>query len=214
MERVSITEADSSPAVLARALALAVGALRAGGLVAFPTETFYGIAVDPRNEAAVRGVFLAKIRPPATALPLIAASVDQLATVAGCLSDPIRRLAATFWPGPLTLVIPAWDGLAASVHAGKTTVAVRVPGHRVARGLCEAFGYPLTSTSANLSGSPAPVHPEAVAAALSPWLAVLLDGGSTPGGLPSTIVDMTQQGGRRLVRAGATPWEQVLRCVE
>jgi L-threonylcarbamoyladenylate synthase len=110
-------------------------------------------------------------------------------------------------------VVPAWPGLDARVHAGRGTVAVRVPDHPVARQLAEACGWPITSTSANRSGQPATSDPEAVRAALAADLDGLIDAGPSPGGAPSTIVDA---GGDapRLVRAGAVPWERVLECLK
>jgi L-threonylcarbamoyladenylate synthase len=209
MERVGISVASPEAEVLARAAL----ALRGGGLVGFPTETFYGLGADPRNDRAIEALFRAKTRPLTVAIPLIAASLDQLIAVTGGVSAPVRRLAERFWPGPLSLVIPAWPGLSDAVHGGRGTVAVRVPGHQVARSLSEAFGYPITSTSANLSGAAPAADADAVAAALASSLAVLIDGGPSPGGPVSTIVDLVS-GRARLVRAGATPWEQVLECLQ
>lgn len=208
MERVSITEDNLDAGVLARAASV----LRDGGLIAYPTETFYGIGTDPRCDRAVDGLFRAKGRPSTLQIPLIAASLDQLVAVTGGLPALVGPLAERFWPGPLTLVIPAWEGLSVAIHRGQKTVAVRVPGHPVARSLCDAFGYPMTSTSANRSGEVPPTDADAVAASFCESLDLLLDGGRTPGGQPSTIVDVTG-GVPRLVRPGATPWEQVLKCL-
>jgi L-threonylcarbamoyladenylate synthase len=209
MERVSISKVSPDAGVLARAADL----LRDGGLVGYPTETFYGIAADPRSDLAVDRLYRAKARPLTVPIPLIAGSLGQLAAVAGGLPALARRLAERFWPGPLTLVIPAWNGLSIAVHGGLRTVAVRVPGHLVARSLCEVFGHPITSTSANLSGGTPPADADAVAASLASSLAMLLDGGRTPGGQSSTIVDVVS-GVPRLVRPGAIAWEQVLECLQ
>ena len=209
MERVNISEVNPDPSVLARAVAV----LRLGGLIGYPTETFYGIGADPRSELAVDALFRAKDRPADLSIPLIAASVAQLTAVAGPLSTMTRRLAERFWPGPLTLVIPAWQGLSAAIHGGRGTVAVRVPGHKVARSLSDAFGYPITSTSANRSGHPPATDADAVALSLDSSLSMLLDCGLTPGGRSSTIVD-TLSDQPRLVRQGAIAWEQVLECLE
>jgi L-threonylcarbamoyladenylate synthase len=209
MERVRISDTHPDAGVLARAATL----LGDGGLIGYPTDTFYGIGVDPRSDKAVDAVFRAKVRPPGLQIPLIAASLDQLVAVSGGLPAPVRVLAERFWPGPLTLVIPAWKGLSVAIHGGSETVAVRVPGHLVARSLCEAFGHPITSTSANLSGDAPPADADAVVTALTASLAMLLDGGRTPGGQSSTIVDVTS-GAPRLIRRGATPWEQVLECLK
>jgi len=209
MERVKVGEASIDAGVLARAVAV----LRAGGLVGYPTETFYGIAADPCDDRAVDGLFRAKARPLTVPIPLIAGSLDQLVAVTGGLPALARGLAERFWPGPLTLVIPAWKGLSVAIHGGQGTVAVRVSGHLVARSLCEAFGHPITSTSANLSGRAPAADPDAVTTSLGSSLAMLLDGGRTPGGQSSTIVDVVN-GAPRLVRPGVIAWEQVLECLE
>ncbi|MCX6544341.1 MAG: L-threonylcarbamoyladenylate synthase [Acidobacteria bacterium] len=209
MERVKIGEAGPDAEVLARAVAV----LRAGGMIGYPTETFYGLAVDPRNDDAVDALFRAKGRPVTVPIPLIAGSLDQLVAVTGGLPSLARDLAARFWPGPLTLVVPAWQDLSTAILGGLGTVAVRVPGHIAARSLCAAFGHPLTSTSANPSGAAPPVDADDIARSLAASLAMLLDGGRTPGGQVSTIVDVTG-GAPRLVRPGATPWKQVLECLE
>ena len=193
-------------------LAVAAEALRRGGLVAFPTETFYGLAADPRNAAAVEAAYQLKGRPATVAMPLIAADLQQLADLVGRLSPLILRLAEMWWPGPLSIVMPAWAGLSPALLQDGT-VAVRVSGLPSACALARVFGHPVTATSANPSGLPAACDPDVVAASLGHGVAVLLDGGLTPGGLPSTIVDAT--GDRpRLVRAGALPWDRVLECLD
>ena len=176
MERVSISEVSPDARVLARAVA----ALRSGALIGYPTETFYGIGADPGNQRAVDALFRAKGRPATLLIPLIAASLEQVTQVAGELSPMTERLAARFWPGPLTLLVPAWGNLSAAIHGGRGTVAVRVPARLMARSLCGAFGAPVTSTSANLTGQPPAADADSVAQALSASLAMLLDGGSTP----------------------------------
>jgi L-threonylcarbamoyladenylate synthase len=196
-------------AVAEDALAPAVRAIAQGGVVAYPTETFYGLAADPRSASAVKRVFEIKRRPADMALPLIAASLDQVADQVGTLTPLARRLASRGWPGPLTLIIPASPRLCADVHLSTGRVAVRVPGHVVSRALAAAAGHALTSTSANISGEPPASSPDAVADALGAVLDVLIDAGQTPGGEPSTIVDATG-GAPLLVRAGAIAWERVL----
>jgi L-threonylcarbamoyladenylate synthase len=210
MERVRVT--GHSVDADAVALTAAVGVLQRGRLVGYPTETFYGIAADPRDDAAVARVFEAKGRVRTVALPLIAGSLAQVLALTGELPIHTRALMGRFWPGPLTLVIPAWPGLARAIHGGAGTVAVRVPAHPIARGLAAAYGYPVTSTSANVSGEPACASPNDVEASLGACLEILLDGGDTAGGPPSTIVDVTGQA-PRLIRTGAVVWEQVLECL-
>jgi L-threonylcarbamoyladenylate synthase len=187
----------------------AAAALSVGQVVAFPTETFYGLAVDPRSSSAVRSLFSIKRRPPDQPVPLIAASVEQVADHAGSITPLAARLAARGWPGPLTLIIPASPQLCRDVHLSSGRIAVRVPGHAVARALAESAGYPITSTSANRSGELPASSPEDVVAAFDDEIAVLIDAGRTPGGLPSTIVDATGDA-PVLVRAGAIAWERVL----
>jgi len=194
------------------AIERAAAVIRAGGVVAIPTDTLYGLAADPFRADAVARVFAAKSRPDQRALPLIAGSADQIAQRLGALPPAGHRLATRFWPGPLTLLVPATPALAAGVSGGSGRVGVRVPAHDAARALCEACGTPLTATSANLSGEAASADPTAVAAALAGRIDAILDAGPTPGGSPSTIVDVTVPE-PTLVRAGAIPWEDVLACL-
>lgn len=193
-------------------LCRAADLLREGGVVAFPTDTLYGLAANPASAAAMAQLYRIKGRPVDLAVPLIAAGLDQIELAGGILGPGSRRLAAAFWPGPLTLVIPAWPGLDASVHAGRGTVAVRVPDHAVARNLAEACGWPITSTSANRSGEAASGDPADVRMALGGALDGLIDAGASPGGPPSTIVD-ARDDVPRLIRAGAVPWARVLECL-
>ena len=196
-----------------RALAGAAALVRAGGIVAYPTDTLYGLAADPGNAAAMAQLYRIKGRPVDLAIPLIASGVSQIEAAGGVLDAPARRLAAAFWPGPLTIVLPAWPGLDARVHAGLGTVAVRVPDHAVARMLADECGWPITSTSANISGEAATRVPGDVRASLGASLDALVDAGPSPGGAPSTIVDLAG-GVPRLVRAGAVPWERVLESLQ
>ena len=190
-------------------LAPAVVWLRQGGVVAFPTDTFYGLAVDPTSPAAVRHLFDLKGRSVRAALPLVAASAQQVEAFCGRLGSVAARLAARFWPGPLSLVLDAPASVAVEVHGGRRSVAIRVPDHPVARDLAAAWGAPLTATSANRSGDPAAIS----VAALGAWTAdervFVIDGGATPGGAASTIVD-ARGPQPLLVRDGAIAWSRVL----
>lgn len=196
-----------------RALVGAAALVRGGGVVAYPTDTLYGLAADPGNAAAMAQLYRIKGRPVELAIPLIASGVPQIEAAGGVLGPLARRLAASFWPGPLTIVLPAWPGLDARVHAGLGTVAVRVPDHAAARMLADACGWPITSTSANVSGEPATRFPGDVRTSLGASLDGLLDAGPSPGGAPSTIVDLTGEA-PRLVRAGAVPWDRVLESLQ
>ena len=189
-------------------LAPAIAVLRNGGVVAFPTETFYGLAADPRLASAVKKIFSLKRRPADQALPLIAASIEQVGDHVGTMTPLAQRLARG-WPGPLSLIIRASPLLCGDVHLSTGKIAVRVPSDAVARSLAAVAGHAITSTSANLSGEPPPSTPEEVAFVFGDALDVLIDAGRTPGGLPSTIVDATGET-PMLVRAGAIAWDRVL----
>ena len=190
----------------------AVDWIRQGGIVAFPTDTFYGLAVDPTSSSAVEEVFDLKGRDARAALPLVAASTGQVEALCGPLDSRASRLARAFWPGPLSLVLNAPSSLAPAVHAGQSTAAIRVPAHDLARALCAAWGAPLTATSANRSGEP-PARGAHDLRRLSDDARVLIvDGGDTPGGAASTIVD-TRGEHVVLVRDGAIAWERVLESV-
>lgn len=192
VRRVRVDPGDPTQAVLDEAVAV----LAQGGVVAFPTETFYGLAVDVANPEAIEKVFAIKGRQGSKALPWIAADVEQLMELAE-LSGASLRLAKRFWPGPLTLVVP---------RTGGGTVAARVSGLPLARALAARLGRPITATSANVASAP----PAETAEALESLEKVdlVLDGGPTPGGLPSTIVDMTHEGAT-LLRQGAVDFRDV-----
>lgn len=179
-----------------------------GGVVALGTDTLYGLAVDPFNRAAVARLFEVKEREPDRAVPLIAADAAQIAAHLGRLSPTAERLASRYWPGPLTLAVPAPAALARDVIGGRTTVGVRVPAADIARAICAGCGRPVTATSANLSGQPPTADPEEVERALGGRVDFLLDSGPTPGGPPSTIVDVTIDP-PVLIRAGAIPWPEI-----
>jgi L-threonylcarbamoyladenylate synthase len=192
------------PAVIERAAV----AIREGGIVAFPTDTLYGLAVDPFSRDAVRRLFALKGRAASQAIALVAADRTQVELRLGELSPLAGALADGFWPGPLTLIIAASPRLADEVTSGTRRVGVRVPAHNVARLLCQMVGGPVTATSANVSGH----QPTSTAAAIEPAIRarieLLLDAGETPGGAPSTIVDVTGREAR-LVRTGAIAWERI-----
>lgn len=191
-------------------LAFAAAVLQRGGVIAFPTETVYGLAADPASLVGVASVFDLKGRPPGEALPLIAAHVDAARRVASVWSPVAARLAARFWPGPLTLVVPVnADEVVMPATAGRGTVGVRVSSHPVARALAEVSpAGVITATSANRSGTPSHTTADGVAAALQ-RVDVILDGGDAPGGPASTIVDLTGAE-PRLIREGPIAFARVL----
>ena len=208
MDRVTIDPSAIDPTAIARAAAV----LAAGGLVAYPTDTFYGLAADPRNVEAVRKLFDAKGRSPDQASPLIAATSAQ-AEQAVEFTDAARILATHFWPGPLSLVLPARPSVQRAVLGGGETAAVRVPDHSIARALAGAAGFCITATSANRSGGPPAQLPNAIDAVLLAHIDLLIDGGQTPGLAASTIVDLTDRV-PRLVRHGAIAWDRVLESLK
>jgi L-threonylcarbamoyladenylate synthase len=194
----------------ARALSEAVRVLRQGGVVAFPTETFYGLAVDARSRAACDRLLALKGRPEDKALPCVISGVPQLEDVAARLDPAALVLAKTFWPGPLTLVVEAKPGYAAAAPDG--SIAVRASGLRLAREVPRSFGAPVTSTSANRSGSPAARTAAEAIESIGEGVDLVLDGGACAGGRPSTIVDV-RQSNPRLVREGRISFDDVLRAL-
>jgi L-threonylcarbamoyladenylate synthase len=180
----------------------AADALIGHALVVFPTETLYALGGVPTRDVATR-VRLAKGRADAKPLPLVAAGALQARALCREWSELAEALAARFWPGPLTLVLPASWGLPNEVTAGTGKVAVRVPGLALARALCERAG-PLLSTSANLQGQPPPARCAPALAAVGEHAALALDAGPLAG-VASTILELTPA--PRLLRAGAVPLE-------
>lgn len=190
----------------------AASLLGRGAVAAVPTDTLYGLAADPFSATAVQRIFSIKDRAQERALPLVASNLQQVESRIGVLTPLARRLAERYWPGPLTLVVPAPATIAAEVIGTNATVGVRVPAHAVTRALCEACGSPLTATSANISGQPPTNDPDVVWQTLGDRIDVLVDAGCTPGGPPSTIVDVTGDV-PGLIRAGAISWDSVLAAI-
>ena len=174
---------------------------RGGGLVAFPTETVYGLGANALDAAAVGRVFAAKGRPAANPLIVHVADPALAAALTPDWTPAAEKLAAAFWPGPLTLVLKKQSHIPDSVTAGGPTVAVRVPAHPVALALLRAAGIPVAAPSANRSGELSPTTAAHVRQRLSDRLDVLLDGGACPGGLESTVVDVSGSE-MRLLRPG------------
>jgi L-threonylcarbamoyladenylate synthase len=186
--------------------------LENGGLVAFPTDTVYGVGALAFDGPAVESIYAAKDRPVEKAIPILIADVDDLARVTSPpLPSMAIRLASRFWPGPLTLVVPKLQTLPESVSATET-VGVRVPDHEVARALLRAVG-PMAVTSANISGAQSPVTAEEVYEQLGGRIALIIDGGRTPGGVPSTLVDCTVPE-LKILREGPLSLEQLRSAIE
>jgi L-threonylcarbamoyladenylate synthase len=182
----------------------AVAVLRRGGIVALPTDTVYGIAVDLAVPGAVERLFAAKGRPPERGIVLLLADVGQ-ANAMGRLDEPARALAEACWPGGLTLVVPQLPGgdLPPALTGGAATIGLRVPDHPTPRALAAGVG-PLPTTSANRSGDPDALTAAEVMAVLGEAVDLVLDGGPAPGGRPSTVVDLSGPV-PRIARPGAIP---------
>ena len=195
-----------------RGIAEASGILRSGGLVAFPTETVYGLGADASDDRAVARIFEAKGRPEFNPLIVHVASGFDLGTLVGMPPDA-GRLADAFWPGPLTLVLPLRAGARVSrlVSAGLPTLAVRVPDHSVAQALLGVFGGPVAAPSANPSGRISPTLPEHVAAGLGDRVEAVVEAGATGVGVESTIIGFDPD--PVLLRAGGLPLEAIEACL-
>jgi L-threonylcarbamoyladenylate synthase len=200
------------PAASPEWLEEALTVLREGGVVAFPTDTVYGVGADPLREEAVAALFQAKGRPAEKAIPLLLSEASQMEAVAREVPAAAEILARRFWPGPLSLVLRAREEVPPLVRAGGDTVALRMPAHPVALRLIAAFGRPLAVTSANLSGHPSPATAEEVLAQLQGRIPLLVDGGRCPGGEPSTVLDLTVDP-PRVLRPGPVTWDEVQSCL-
>ncbi len=185
----------------AQVIARAAAVLRGGGLVAFPTETVYGLGANALDPGAVGRIFTAKGRPATNPLIVHVTEAAEVARVAASWPEVAGRLAVRFWPGPLTLVLSRRACVPDAVTAGGPTVAVRVPAHPVAQALLRAAGVPVAAPSANRSTRLSPTRAEHVLAGLDGRIDMLLDGGPTAGGLESTVLDVTAEP-PRLLRPG------------
>lgn len=197
------------PAESGGALERALIILNAGGLVAFPTDTVYGLGALAFDDEAVKSIYHAKDRPLQKAIPVLLAEAADLDLVASGIPDIARRLSERLWPGPLTLVVRKIQGLPESVSASDT-VGARVPDLALARALLRAAG-PMAVTSANASGQPSPTSAEQVLRELDGRIPLILDGGRTPGGIPSTVVDCTKKE-PVILRAGPVVLDEIMRA--
>lgn len=185
-----------------RAIAEAVRVIAGGGLVAFPTDTVYGVGCDLWSPEAIERLYAAKERPRHLAIPVLVSSPHAVADVAAGTPAGFSELVARFWPGALTIVVRRREGVPDALTAGMPSVAVRMPDHDVALRLIDAAGGALAATSANLSGSPPPETAERVLAGLAGRIDLVVDGGRAPVGVPSSIVDLSGDP-PRLLREGA-----------
>ena len=211
-----MTSAGPTPLDFQTEIRRAAASLAQGGVFAIPTDTLYGLAADALNPDALDRVYAAKGRPAAMPLPVLVSSWDQclrVATVSPEIELLAHRLAETYWPGSLTMVLPAAPGLPSRLTAGRDTVAVRMPDHPVPLALAEALGRPITGTSANRSGEPDIADADELRRILAPRVDGIIVGGPKPAGGASTIVAVSPDG-INLLREGVLPYERVRATLE
>lgn len=195
---LKINREKPEPAKIRRAVLI----IRRGGLVAFPTDTVYGLGADARNSRAVKKIFVVKGRPRTNPLPILIAKKSDLKKYTLGISRKIKKLTDKFWPGPLTLALKKKKIISDAVTAGKKTVGVRVPKNPVALALIQTLGRPLATTSANIAGKPSPTTSRGVKKYLNNKIELILDGGKTKLGVESTVLDCTTSP-PTLLRSGA-----------
>jgi len=189
------------PENLERILIESVSVLKKGGIIAYPTETFYGLGAKYDLENALERLYEIKKRPIEKAMPLIIGDIEQLHLLTEEIGNAAKRLIDKFWPGPLTMLFNARSNLSKYL-VSENRIAVRMPGESFALKLVRASGFPITSTSANISGMPPANNAEMVIRYFKEDIDLIIDGGETRGGLPSTIIDITEEK-IRLIRRGA-----------
>ena len=188
-------------------LAKGVAILKRGGVIAFPTDTVYGLGAAMNIDAAVERVYRIKERPRNMALPLLLADLDQLDDIASVVPTYVFILGGKFWPGPLTLVIPKADSVSDIVSGGNETIAVRIPAHPIPTALARGVGKPIIGTSANLSGQPSALNAEEARAQLGDKVDLIIEG-ECAGKQESTIVDLSGEN-PVMLRAGAISKEEL-----
>lgn len=201
---VSVTDPDAIP--------LAQRVLREGGLVVFPTDTVYGVGAAVDCPQAVARLYTVKGRPLDRPIPVLVSSIDQVERLAAGVDERVKRLLATFWPGALTVVVPAQEWLPEEIVRQTGTVGLRMPDHPVALAIIEAAGGALATTSANRSGEREACTAEEARDALGDRVELILDGGRSPGGRPSTVVAV-KDGELRVLRAGPVDPELIRRVL-
>jgi L-threonylcarbamoyladenylate synthase len=187
LEILKLSEKSSEEQVLLKA----VDILKNGGLIAYPTETFYGLGADATCEKAVQKIFAAKGRDFRNPIALIIGKPEDLYPFVKDVPEAAKKLMAAFWPGALTIVFGASGEVSPLLTAGSGKIGLRLPAHPLARKLARQLGKPLTATSANLSGAPDCAAAPDVVLQIGDRIDAILDAGKTPGGLPSTIIDVT-----------------------
>jgi L-threonylcarbamoyladenylate synthase len=187
-----------------------VSCLRVGKVVGMPTDTFYGLAVDPVNLRAVEHIYEIKARLKHKPLSLLIASLGQAYELSREAGPELDALAERFWPGPLTLIVKASSRLPLRSTANTGNVALRIPDAAIPKAVVEAFGLPITATSANLQGYPDCTHAGCVRDQIGDRIPLIVDGGPTPRSLPTTIVDLSRgKGTWQILREGAIPTHEI-----
>jgi L-threonylcarbamoyladenylate synthase len=198
-------------AVNRQSLDHAVTLLRSGGVVAFPTETYYGLAVDPFNSRALERLFRVKQRPSKLPILVLVAGMDHLPLLTRKVPAIYHQLIDCFWPGPLTLVCPALPSLPSQLTGNTGTIAIRQSPHATANALIATFDGPITATSANITGFPAAVSAVDVARMFDTEIDLILDGGTTPGGRGSTLIGIDKDA-LFCIREGKIGFSAVQNC--
>ena len=196
-----------------RLIKYAADQIRAGKVLGMPTDTFYGLAADPLNLHAVDSVYEIKTRSRHKPLSLLIESVDQAEELA-FLPDAFHELARKFWPGPLTIIVRAASSLPLKVTANTGNVALRVPSAKIPLAVIRAAGLPITATSANLSGASECTSAEQVREQLDGRIEIIVDGGPSPRDVASTIVDLSDVTGWRILREGAIASEEISKILD
>ena len=186
----------------------AASILRDGGLIAFPTETYYGLAVDPFNEKALERLFSIKKRPAVKPVLVLIPSREDIFRVTDAVPDAADQLMDRFWPGPLTMVFSARKELSSMLTGGTGTIGVRISPHPVAQALLHAYGEPLTATSANRSGGSPAITASEVEEIFGDDIDMVLEGGRTPGKKPSTLITFTGNS-IECIREGCIPFSEI-----
>ena len=207
--KVVVCQEELGPGLVDRV----ASAVSDGKIIVCPTDTLYALVADAKNSIAMDRIYVIKGRSITKSLPLIAADLEQVNEQIGALSDLGTRLASTFWPGPLTLIVQAHAVLGDQCKATDGSVAVRVPNQSFARAVARQVGHPVTATSANCSGDAAISRIEDLTEDIRQGVDLIVNAGSLVGGTPSTIVDVRYTT-PILIRSGAVPWDRVLESLQ
>ncbi|HIN69931.1 MAG TPA: threonylcarbamoyl-AMP synthase [Acidobacteria bacterium] len=207
--KVVVCQEELGPGLVDRV----ASAVSDGKIIVCPTDTLYALVADAKNSIAMDRIYVIKGRSITQSLPLIAADLEQVNEQIGALSDLGTRLASTFWPGPLTLIVQAHAVLGDQCKATDGSVAVRVPNQSFARAVARQVGHPVTATSANCSGDAAISRIEDLTEDIKQGVDLIVNAGSLVGGTPSTIVDVRYTT-PILIRSGAVPWDRVLESLQ